>query len=216
LGNGPSGWWATRESISPLRFRIPDLVVVACNRTGPRIGADLTVAVDRAIVEAILFEDVWFGGLIAGLRSVVDAVAHERLQPHQAEQRLVSLDDDPEGTGSGLAAFRAIVAAGAGAVVLSGFDGSADPRTRCQGQSGYRTMPGNPALLDHWNRAIEAQAALALAGGAIGAYAGPSGVLRLSPVAALPDARVREARDLAFIVGDLARPSQREGAPCPS
>lgn len=172
IGNGPSAWWVTAEKVRRIRERFsPDLVVFACNRTAPKVGADVACAVDRAMVEEFLATGVFHNQAMLVGFEVFRAIAAESkfsVMPLDGSN-LYFFQNDLQGTGTGSAVFQTVARMHADVIYLVGFDGPQDPRTRWAGTDHYRSTPTHPGLLEEWNRQIVAAAKTALLEGTVGA-----------------------------------------------
>lgn len=180
LGNGPSSWWVTAEKVRKIRELFDNtLVVMACNRTAAKVGADVACAVDRAMVREFLVTGGYHArALLIGLEVFRALVAEDRSLdeldgfvdgPHSEGGNVFFFRDELQGTGTGSATFQTIARMGADAIYLLGFDGAQDPRTRWAGSENYRKTPTHPGLLGEWNRQIVAAARAALVDGTVGA-----------------------------------------------
>jgi hypothetical protein len=199
------------------------MVVAACNRTAPRIGADIACAVDRAMVDEYLRIGVYhncamvigdevfrtsLGEMVPLPTGLIDA-------PRADGGNIFIFARHLNGTGTGSAAFQTFATMGCDVIFLAGFDGSADPRTRWQGSDGYRAGPTNPKLLDEWARQIGVAAQHAIQTRTVGTVAtsdrsaclAARGVGRI-----IPEKRSKDALRFVLQMRDLCR---REPASCP-
>lgn len=144
IGNGPSAWWLDRESIRRLREAVPDLVLVGCNLAAAELGTDVGVAIDAGMFDRL--------------------VAHPDRPPLVATWRRDAAVEGPAGWVS-MTPVEAGYSSGVGAVdltrrwrptqlVLLGFDGTADPRTRHQGTPGYRSRPTAASAYRRWEHRL--------------------------------------------------------------
>jgi hypothetical protein len=170
----------TAEKVRKIRDLFDStLVVMACNRTAARVGADVACAVDRAMMREFMVTGGYHSrALLVGLEVFRALVAEDRAlddldgfvdAPREEGGNIFFYRDELQGTGTGSATFQTIARMGADVIYLLGFDGAQDPRTRWAGSENYRSMPTHPGLLAEWNRQIVASAKAALEDGTVGA-----------------------------------------------
>lgn len=162
IGNGPSSWWIRPKELSVLRTALkalpwPDenLVVAACNRTAAYVSSDVAGAVDRDEIGHMLDLGVHHNQSLVVERESFEAAVLARgarppgLIPGLEEGRnLFFFERGGAHLGTGYSLARALVACKPQAMILVGFDGGTDARTRWQGTPGYPRRAPLPSVLD--------------------------------------------------------------------
>lgn len=129
-------------------------MVLCCNLRATEFTADAVAAVDRDVIVALAR-----GGYLRDSRLVCGATVWKRLQAGGEIDRgfiggTLLLDDVRSGYSSGIAAVEAAIDLGCRRIVLAGFDGTADRRTRYQGQPLYRSQPTRAVMFRGWERRL--------------------------------------------------------------
>ena len=159
IGNGPSGWWIQASMIEQLRSALSARTVTCCNLAAKQLPTDAVAAVDRDVIVELAR-----AGALAGRTLICGDLVWRRLTAggevaRDKWFRVQLLDCIQTGYSSGIAAIEGAIASGHRRLVLVGFDGSNDQRTRFQGQPLYRTAPTRRVVFCGWERRMREIAA---------------------------------------------------------
>jgi hypothetical protein len=176
IGNGPSSWWLTPKVVSDARERWPSLAVAACNQTALLLSADIGGAVDRMSMEQLLALGFYHRATLCFEQEVFLSILRDAGEAPAGLEDGSNLFLFPKeyanfGTGSALAC--SLAWCNPSAMMLIGFDGSADERTRWTGSPGYKASPSNGNVMDQWMIHMAGNIAGAIEGGYCGSVATP-------------------------------------------
>lgn len=162
IGNGPSAWGIDATVVRRARVAARwHLQVVACNRTALDVPVDYAAAQDREMVATLLRAAVQRRATLMVEQGALASLHLERpelLTGLVDGKNLLVFPTQASGTGTGDAVFHSLCLAGARTIILVGFDGSADRRTRWSGYPGYRQDPTSAHQFEEWERRMATSA----------------------------------------------------------